>query len=367
MKRVLGLIVSVMMLFLVVGCKDGDSPGKTNAPSGSPENTQSSEINVTANVIMTINGYEISEDVYKLMLYEEAERFRLETDPQEELDEEEYAEWYAGFFDTEIDGKSVVDIIKERTLTPLKEYAYFMKEVRNKGIVFDSSEIIDIETEEIILLGDEYNSDDPDEYFIYKYGVTKRQYLDFSISQRLIEAYLDREGPNQEIGNQQIEEYKELYGDYYAIKTLRSVFLSVKSETELNIKTVIANEVLAKIKQGVDIKALVAEYSEDDSSSEGLFVVSSEENDYPHDIIEWVMSAKIGDSGIVSSYDGIYIIKCEEVKFDENEIKKDIGREIIIDFVEIEINKSEYEPKFDMEVYSKYIKLPGDLMPEGLQ
>ena len=362
LKIFLTLIV-ILSIAVLSGCNNGE-PENTPADTGveNPGNVSGDD-----EIIMTVNGYSIRESIYKIMLYDAAISLQQENEPDENLSDEEYSEWLLNFFFNELNGRMPFNIARDNVIDDIKKYVYLMQEVERTGIKLDDGERADMETGIIISLGDEYNPENPDEYFLYKYEVTKQQYMDYIFSLELIDRYIEEQSVKQEISEEKIDEYMELYGNYYSVYTIRSIFLSVSDESELATKMPIAEDLLKRIKDGENMINLVNEFSQDGGNTDGIFTVSNSENEYPYQILDWVYFSAEGDSGIVTAEDGIYILRCEDIAIADNaeeEIKRIIGTEIIQENIQNVFEDSKYNPNINEELYNSYKKLPGDLMPE---
>ena len=365
MKKVfLNIVVGVISLFFMISfISCDDEVANTESATVEPTNTGSAPKDEVpgSSVIMKINGFGITNSIYKIMLYNKAGEIKEENEPEEGQD---YDEWEYEFFRKE----STFKFVREHVIDDLKKYAYLQQCVKENNISMDSADVVDFEQGIIESIYDEYNEEDPDEYFLLKYGVTKREYLDYEISIKLNKMYMESQYVKQDVSESLLEEYKDLYSDYFKEKEIGYIYLAFNDENRIQ-KMALAEELLNKVKNNENMIALATQYSEDGSEDTTFkYSPSSDdsENSYTQEIRTWVNGAAVGDSGIVEA-DGIYILKCEDIYFTEDvneRIKKYAGKEVYENNLHELYSEAKYEPTIDDKVYNSYTKFPGDLANE---
>ena len=378
----LTLLIIVTLAFMSIESKDSNGPGDDS-------------------VIMTINGYEIKNSLYRIMLLNEKDLFvynNFDFESEEEAPEEtvesdgieeiEYNEKVKEFLEGEIDGAKVFDLIRQDTVNSLRKHVYLLQLAKEKGIELSESVIGSVEAEMIKdlkeqgELGDtgDYEEEDIENYFLNTYEVTKQQYLDFLLTQKLKDEVIRIEAKNYVIPDDVI--LLEL-GEEYEIKIIRHIDFIYKNDTEKSQKMDTANALLTRIRNGDDMKELVAQYSEDveKSSNEGIYTLPSSEeqetliNEFEeHEkIFSWVENANKDDCEIINVLNGIYIFKCEDVKLDEEKskyekerLKEDRGEDLYEESLLELLKGDKYKPVFIEEVYGSYTRLPGNIMKESV-
>ena len=356
-KKILAVLLIIFTMFVAAGC-DKPEDSITNTPIPNINNSGD------GSVVMTINGFEIKESIYKIIMHEQAEELRRTHEPEEIID---YEEWFLNFFLNDIDGRNAFELVTEQTQVALREYAYLMKGAQVAGMSIASEDIADMKTEALLSIGDEYDPENPNEYFLAKYEVTREQYLDYFVSKKLGEEYIASEALKQDISQQALENEKNEYLDYYSTKTMRAIFLAATTVEEVEVKMIKAQELLTQIKNGADMSGLVAEHSEDGSEGDGIFTVSAENQEYPATILDWIGMSSVGESGIVVEYDGIYVLKYEAASFSEDadqRAKEKLGGEMFIVKYTTEARTDEYKPVINEAVFNAITRLPGDLIPD---
>lgn len=353
LQRILCVIMSIMLVFSFVACDDGDTKGneETQKPSDA--------------VVMTIHGYDITKSVYTIMLYNAAVELKMNAEPEEDLTGEEYDAWFFNFYNIEIDGKMPFDIVRENVLDDLKEYAYYMQAVEAAGLSMSDADKNDIETNLLISAGDDYDAANPDDYFVYTYGVTKDQYVEYMASQSLIDSYIRTEAAKERVSPEDVSAYLENYRPYYTVWSIQNLYLAATTEDEFTAKDGLGEQLAQRIRDGEDMQSLIAQYSEDGSNGNGMFTVSKDESEYPASILEWVYTAEVNQVGVVRAEDGVYVLKCVtmELEADANdEVQLVLGTEQLQARVDAACQSSDYTPVLNDTVYHSFTKLPGDLM-----
>lgn len=354
LKRMMSILLVMMLLFSLVSCSEGEGDDQTATPKPSDES-----------VVMTINGYEIPKSVYTIMLYDAAVELKMNAEPEENMSDEDFDAWFFNFYSIEIDGRMPFDIVRETVIEDLKEYAYYMQAVQAAGLSMSEADKNDIETNLLIAAGDDYDSEHPDDYFIYTYGVTKDQYVEYMASQSLIDTYISNEAAKETVSQDAINSYMETYRSHYTIWTIQNLYLAASTEDEFTAKEGLGEQLAQRIRDGEDMGALIAQYSEDGSGGDGIFTVSKNESEYPVAILDWVYAAQLNEVGVVTAEDGVYVLKCVTMELDADanaEVQLTLGIEQLQDKVDAVCQGSEYTPVYNEAVYNSITKLPGDLM-----
>ncbi len=356
LQKILGVILAVVMLLSFVACDDGGAVdgGETPKPQ---------ENGGTA--VMTIHGYEISESVYTIMLYNAAVELKMEAEPEEEMTDEEYQEWFFNFYNIEIDGKMPFEIARENVLDDLREYAYYMQAVQAAGLTMSEADRNDIETNVLITVGEEYDPENPDDYFIYTCGVTKDQYVDYLVNLALIDIYINDMATKETISQDAIDTYLDTYRSHYMVWSVQNIYLEASTEDAFTTKQALGESLAQRIENGEDMANLVKQYSEDGGEGDGIFTVSKDEWNYPYSILDWVYASAVGDVGVVRAEDGIYVLKCVTMDVEADattEIQYVLGVEQLRERVTTTCQGEDYAPQLNASVYNAFTKLPGDLM-----
>lgn len=148
--------------------------------------------------------------------------------------------------------------------------------------------------------------------------------------------------------------YEENKGsiDEFTIRYL--VFLTGDlTEEQRNEKRKLAEDLIARIKNGEDMATLVGEYSQDVDSKEsgGLFTFLYEDESYETEIKDWALSSKAGEMAIVETRTGIYVARLENKKGYEDkkaQILSTIKSEKLYEFYYNQLEEWKNDPKYNL-------------------
>ena len=367
MKKYYAEIILIFFITICIftGCGSGNSKSQTDG-----------NINPSGEYVATINNMQLSRSSFNMLMYEEAEKFRDTYEIPENLTDEEYTDWVDSFWDREIDGKKPVDIVKERALDAARSFICLKQKREEDNYKVSDEYKADLEAGILSMLP-EYNSqegDEADKIFKIKFGVSKREYLDYMLDQRLNSLYIIDKSKDIKVSQDEINEYYNKYKDFYSVKTVQYVLLEAKMEpeTESEIKQKKdkenkANKILQEANSGADFSKLVIDYSEDPykSDNNGILIIDRESEPFVEDFMDWVNNASKGDVGMTESEIGFFVIKCldEKVHDSVNEIETILKSAKYSNEIYNEINSEKYKPVIDDKIYSTITALPGDINP----
>lgn len=355
LKKILSVILAMLMLFSLAACADTENP----TPSATPGPVE------TGTEVMTIHGYEISKSEYTIMLYNAAVELKMNAEPEQEMTDEEYQEWFFNFYNIAIDGKMPFDIVRENVLADLQEYAYYMQAIQQEGLTMDDADRNDIETNVLISVGEEYDPENPDDYFVYTYGVTKNEYVNYLVNLALIDRYIDNMATKETVSQEAVTAYLDAYRSHYMVWSIQDIYLEAITEDQFVAKQTLGDALAQRVQNGEDMTKLVKQYSENGGDGDGIFVVSKDEWSYPISILDWVYAAEVGDVGVVTAEDGVHVLKCVTMDVEADattEIQYVLGVEQFKQRVTETCKGDDYAPQLNVSVYNTFTKLPGDLM-----
>lgn len=363
-KNILAIVIMFCFLFTLTGCNQSETGGnKTH---------DKSDTEFENDVVMVINGMDITSDLFTIILYEAAFNFRNNIEIPEGLSEEEYDDWVLNFWNKPIDGTMPLDIVKDLAIEDAKKYVCSKIKCKESGFEINDEERTDLETRIMQDIGIEYDPDNLDSYFKSTYGVTRDTYLKYKVDNEIFFLNAVEIMKDIEIPEKQIEDYYNNYKDYFSDRTVRSIFLSLTDssgnpveESLRQQKISLANELLIRIKNGEDMTDLVHVYSEDPDKEDnnGLFIIKND-SVYVEEFMDWALNANKGDVDIVESSIGLHIVKCEEIGgYDgaKEEIIEHLRIKKYNEMVEEEIKREEYKPVINKSVFDEIKSVPGDL------
>lgn len=255
--------------------------------------------------------------------------------------EKKYNEWYTeNIWSQEINGKTVLEIVKGQVLDKLITEELIRQESDNKGITVDEKKVeetynnFEKNLDKNEDLKKFYEENNMDEEFIKKQIGTELLVSEYQKN------LLEEIGLNQEKLDEIIKEY---------VVQISAKHILVKDES-------LAKEILAKIQEGEDFGALAKQYSEDPGSKDnngdlgyfprGEMVPEFEEAAFALDVGEV--------SGLVKTEYGYHIIKVEGKKTLED-LKGEMSDEEIAserDDVELRIKQDKFNERVE-ELKSK--------------
>ncbi|WP_432404984.1 peptidylprolyl isomerase [Wukongibacter sp. M2B1] len=304
-KRILSitLILTFLMATLAACQQPGDKPG------------------VDENVIANVNGVNIYNESFE-------KNFSIV--------EKRYNEWYTeNIWSQEINGKTVLEIVKGQVLDKLITEELIKQEADKKGITVEEAKIEETynsfkdrldQDEELKTFYADNNLDDE---FVKKQITMEMLVAEYE------KALIDELGLNE-------EKLDEITKDY--VVQVRAKHILIKDEAK-------AKEILEKVKAGEDFTTLVKEHSEDPTAKDnagdlGYF----SRNAMVPQFEEAAFSLEVGEvSDLVQTEYGYHIIKLEGKKTIED-LKEEISEE------ELELEKQNVESKIIQDKFIERIE-----------
>jgi foldase protein PrsA len=225
------------------------------------------------------------------------------------------------FWDSKIAGKSMLEEAQSRALERLREVKIELIKAKESGISLsdeEKKEIKDAVIQKINSMGGEAQAS---QTILKDYGVTLQEYEDIFVELRIIYNFMKMEQAKIKIDDEEAKKYynenREKVDKVTAVQVLIATIdnrtgeaFSVYREAEAKTR---AEDILNKVRNGEDIKALAAKYSEDPevSKNQGQVVVeySGDYSGYIDEFKTWVLSHYTGDTEIVKSKIGYHVIK----------------------------------------------------------
>ena len=257
---------------------------------------------------------------------------------------------------TKINGETAKDQVKKSTLNSIQEFKIQLIKAKEAGITLTEEEKKSSDETIASSLTQTGNTADAEKAFEEPYGVSLSEYKEIYKDLVLTQKYFTTERNNSKITVAD-DEVKKYYDDnkksfdkatvtHIVISTVDSngVAVSAGKKSEAKKK---AEELVAKIKSGEDIKALVKENSAGTSSADdnGELTFSkgqlSSQYSVLADLENWAFKNKIGDVGIVEAAYGYDVVKLEKLV------------ETPYDDIKANIKSSLINSKFSEEFYNK--------------
>lgn len=267
--------------------------------------------------VATVDGRRITNEEYSYFL--KLQQRKVET--SEGLDERTEDERRAFWSQDAVDGENPVVRVKNDALSTAKEYAIQVKKANELGLTVNDAIRSRVQTQIDQLkttLGIQYESS------LEEMGLTEAGYREILGNYFLIDTFRARHIEDNftpaQISSGDIEAEHEANSNLYDTISSRIIHFMVTQEdgepledAGLEDKRALANEVLAKIKDGADMEVLARERSEVDTAAEdgGLQELHWGMQRYMPEIIDWAFAGEAGDLELIETVYGIFVIRIE--------------------------------------------------------
>ena len=288
------------------------------------------------------------------------------------------------FWESQVSGgQSMESITKDNILQYLREQKISLIKAKEEGITLTAEEkdYVKYQIDSIVENVFSGKRIEADKYYKEAYGVTLAQYKKYIENDLLSQKYKSYLSDNLKPSDAEISKvFEENKSQYDKITVRHILFLTqdaagqpLSDELKQEAKNK-AEETLAKINAGEDMKELAIAKSEDPSvtENEGQFVFDKfgmydKEGNYTEftiyssldeDFLNWSLNAAKGETGIVESQYGYHVMKVEdrEPAVYEN-IKTKISSQILEEKLDEEIENwkkdDRYNIKIKEEVYNQ--------------
>lgn len=299
-------------------------------------------------VILQCNGIDITKSVYQMYLHSTASSLKDATVPSlsneeyEALTEEAKGEYLLKrekFWELDIDGKNVFELVKEQTWDAIKTYAYFKSECQKNNIKYEEK---DLQALRSII---ETNLQDVDTLDLF--GIEKHLVVSYMIEMDLFDTLLQKESAGISVTADEITKKFDENRLHYAEATVKTIFLKDKEGDKQEEKKALAYTLKEKIQNGENMDDLIREYSDYKGNENGKFIVrgtSSIKSDFGSEYIESVLNSKEGDVSVLKTSKGYGIsqtIKLNRMSTAEQDFTKVIREEKYMNSVESTIQNNE--------------------------
>lgn len=226
------------------------------------------------------------------------------------------------FWTTNIEGKSAQEVAKDKALETAKEIKIQIIKAKENKIALDSSEISDINSKVDKMVSQLNGRDAANKEIQSKYGISLDDYIKIYKEYMLVNKYAQAEQKKIDISDDQAKKYYQTDNNRDKVDkvTVRHILFSIldkdqkplpeDKQKEAQKK---ANDILAKVRAGGDMKALANQYSEDPGVKEngGEYTFSINDS-YVQEFKDWAFKAKVGETGIIKSDYGYHVMKLEK-------------------------------------------------------
>lgn len=232
-------------------------------------------------------------------------------------------------WETPVDGEDPVVIVMNQALENAKEFKVQLIKAREAKFKLTDEERKEINQYLKNWLQNEENRN----YVINDLGITIPQFKDIMVKSRIVSRFADdfmqKYRDEVTVTDEEAEEY------YYENRknlddvTVTYILISVSdnmNDEQREEKRKLSEELLERIEHGENVTALVEEYSDDPDAEEndGLYTFKYSSETVPQEVRDWAFSADTGDTGILQTRAGYYIVRLESRSTFED--KKELAR-----------------------------------------
>jgi len=175
-------------------------------------------------------------------------------------------------------------------------------------------------------------------------GITLEKFKELTYKMFYVNKYEEQETKKINVKDSEIEDYYNKNKDKFDTTTVRHILFSTDQKTDKEKEEIKkkAEDILKKIKDGEDMAALAEKNSEDSGviENKGLYEVKKD-GKMVKAFEDWAVSAKVGDTGIIETYYGYQVMKCEKKStFDtiKSAVKESVQKEKYLKKIEVEKN-----------------------------
>jgi len=234
--------------------------------------------------------------------------------------------------------------IKQQTFDALKELKIQAAKAKEAGLSLDADTIKEIETQDeawISMYGDRKTAE---KQIMSYYGITLAEYKEICKTLALARKYVEAEYNKIKVSDAEIEKYYNANKNSYDTVTVTHILIStidsngsaLSEDKKLEAKKK-AEELLAKVNSGEDIKELAKKYSEDPGVVENSGQYTFGVGEMVPSFEDWAFSHKAGETGIVESQYGYHIMKMDKR---DSKAFKDLKEEIKQSLIDTKFNDS---------------------------
>lgn len=265
----------------------------------------------------------------------------------------------ASFWNTKYEGETTLDIAKKSALEGIRDVKIQLAKAKESKISLTSEEMKNIDD------GIKTNYIDPEQYgsgnrvkankfFMDKYGFGIDDLKNAQVENAIVQKFQAKVNGERNIPEADLKkEYDKDTKMYDKVTVTHVLFLYAGKDNKRSKEDSkkLADDTLAKVKAGEDIKELAKKLSEDTGVTEnsGVYTFTKYDNLVP-EFIDWALKANVGDSGIVETTYGYHVMKLdkrEPTPF--NDVKDKIKAEISQSKYNDELTEWKKDAKYTIE------------------
>lgn len=356
MKKILMLgIVVAMAVSTISGCSNsqknqGQSPSivESNGDKGANDSNSDGYVATVGEDIVTENEYKYFLASTKMYMEQQAGVF----DEQSRIDF-----WEGG----DLGGQPLKAMAKQFALENVQEYKIILNKAKEEGIKINDEELQMANQQLDIFIDALGGGELGKQAFENMYGVPADYIYQMNPDLALVQKYTLEKIQQMTHSDDELREFYEQNKDYYQTVTVRHILfltndavtgepLPQEQQDEAKRK---AEDILARVNAGEDMKQLAMEYTEDTGSKETGGEYTFIRGEMVKEFEDWSFNAKEGETGIVKTDYGYHVMRLEKILQFEDlkiEIQEDLSSKKYSELVQEWKKDPKYEIKENKDI-----------------
>ena len=264
------------------------------------------------------------------------------------------------FWQMDLGGMTALEYAEGLVFDNLKQLKILYMRAIDKGVTLEASELEAIAEEVNTHVATFDSTDAAEQYFQDSFGVSILEYVALLQKVTLAYKYCDLAIDEIQVSEEQMKAlYDENIEDLEEVTVIHVLFM-YEGTDEQSPRTheeskALAEDILARINNGEDIKQLSIDYSED--TGEGEYTFTRGENFVP-EFLDWSFSAELGDTGIIETAFGYHVMKLMDkniVSFEDlrDQIEISLKNELFFEDVFVQFQDESYDIVLNEEVFNR--------------
>jgi foldase protein PrsA len=279
--------------------------------------------------VASVGKQKITEDQYKYFLM--STKNTVEENSGVQTDADRKALWEGNLGDQKAE-----EYAKQQALDSSTTFVILLGKAKAANYKLEQDEIKDSNTqidEYIKTLG---TGEDAVKAFQTQFGLTPDKFKAINLDMSLVQKYYSEEMKKVTVTDEEIKKlYDENVQAFQQVTVKHVLFMTIDQSTrqplaqdKLDEAKKKAEDILAKVKSGVNIGELAKQYSEDPGSKDSGGEYTFGKGEMVKEFEDWAFNAKVGDAGLVKTEYGYHVIRLEKiVGFDD--VKENLKPEAI--------------------------------------
>lgn len=271
---------------------------------------------------------------------------------------------YYSLFGGQVDQQTLVELVKQQSLTQTVEIEYLLQEAGKEGFTV-SKEDMDAawnEVDSILKANAEVYGVSVDtlcrQYFGVKYNQAKSIYQENTKAQKYLEKLIN----DMQIDEEELKAYYEENKSSLDYNTVSHILILCDKNAEDSVveeKKNTAQSILDRVNNGEDFAELAKEYSEDPGSAEAGGQYDVKRGQMVQEFEEWTFSHKVGDTGLIRTDYGFHVMRLDGVHDNFDSVKDSIKDMFKMNKYQTALQEALENGEYKVEVKDAYYEFTG--------